>query len=83
MVVVDIGYRKLVMPREQAMLLVECLEKAEVYEEKWWSEEKRKEKGMDNTYTYHVYPNEEGYKMHIISDHLYAVAKLAGKPAKD
>ena len=83
MVVVDIGYRKLVMTKEKAMLLVECLESAEAYEEKWWSEDKRKEKGMEDTYTYHVYPNEGGYKMHIISDHLYAMAKLAGKPAKD
>ena len=28
MVVVDIGYRKLVMTKEKAMLLVECLESA-------------------------------------------------------
>jgi hypothetical protein len=83
MVVVDIGYRKLVMTREKAMMLIECLESAEAYEEKWHSDEARKAKGMEETYTYHVYTNESGYKMHIISDHLYALAKLAGKPAKD
>ena len=83
MVVVDIGYRKLVLPREQAMLLVECLESAEVFEEKYWNEDKRREKGMDDSYTYHVYPNETNFSMRIISDHLYAMAKLAGKPAKD
>ena len=33
MVVVDIGYRKLVMTKEKAMMLVECLESADVYEE--------------------------------------------------
>ncbi len=47
MVVVDIGYRKLVMTKEKAMMLVECLEGADVYEEKWWSDDKRKEKGME------------------------------------
>ena len=83
MVVVDIGYRKMVMTKEQAMLLVECLQSAEVYEEKYWNEDKRKEKGMEGSYTYHVYPNESNFSMHIVSDHMYAMAKLAGKPAKE
>ena len=80
MVVVDIGYRKLVMTKEKAMALVECLEGADVYEEKWWSDDKRKEKGMDETYTYHVYPNEAHFSMRIVSDTHYQMAKLAGKP---
>jgi hypothetical protein len=83
MVVVDIGYRKLVMPKEQAMVLVECLQSAEVYEEKYWNDEKRRDRGMETPYTYHVYPNESNFSMYIISHHMYAMAKLAGKPAKD
>jgi len=83
MVVVDIGYRKLVMTKEKAMALVECLESAEVYEEKYWSDEKRKEKGMDSTYTYHVYPNEAHFGMSIVSDSHFQMAKLAGKPIKE
>jgi len=83
MVVVDIGYRKLVMTKEKAMLLVECLETAEVYEEKWWSDDKRKEKGMEDTYTYHVYPNEAHFGMRIVSDTHFQMAKLAGKPTKE
>jgi hypothetical protein len=30
-----------------------------------------------------VYPNEEKYTMQVISDDLYHMAKLAGKPAKE
>lgn len=80
MVVVDLGWNKFIMAKEKAMLLVECLESAEKYEEKWWSDDKRKEKGMDSTYTYHVYPNEASFSMKIISDTHYQMARLAGKP---
>ena len=80
MVIVDIGYKKYIMPKEKAMQLVEVLESAEVYEEKWWSEDKRKELGMTETYTYHVYPNEANFSMQIIGDSKYQMARLAGKP---
>jgi hypothetical protein len=80
MVVVDIGYKKYIMPRDKAMQLVEVLEGAEIYEEKYWSDEKRKEKGMTETYTYHVYANEVNFSMQIMSDSKYQMARLAGKP---
>ena len=80
MVVVDLGWNKFIMAKEKAMMLVECLESAEKYEERWWSEDVRKEKGMDSTYTYHVYPNEASFSMKIISDTHYQMARLAGKP---
>ena len=80
MIVIDLGYRKVVMPKEKAMLLMDCLESAEVYEEKYWSEDKRKELGMTGTYTYHVYPNDTNFSMQIMSDSKYQMAKLAGKP---
>jgi hypothetical protein len=80
MIVIDLGYRKVVLNREKAMQLMECLETAEVYEEKYWSEDKRKELGMTETYTYHVYPNEANFSMQIVSDSKYQMAKLAGKP---
>lgn len=83
MIVVDIGYRKLVMSKEKALLLVECLESADVYEEKWWSDEKRKEKGMEDIYTYHVYPNDSHFGMRILTDTHFQMAKLAGKPTKE
>ena len=80
MIVIDLGYRKVVMPKEKAMMLMDCLESAELYEEKYWSEEKRKELGMTETYTYHVYTNESNFSMQIMSDSKYQMAKLAGKP---
>ena len=79
MIVIDLGYRKVVMPKEKAMQLMDCLESAELYEEKYWSEEKRKELGMTETYTYHVYTNESNFSMQIMSDSKYQMAKLAGK----
>ena len=84
MIVVDLGYRSIVLPREEAFKLAEILEKAEVYEAKYWNAEKRKERGMgDVDYTYHVYPNERQFQMQIISDDMYNMAKLAGKPEKE
>jgi len=83
MIVIDLGYRKVALTKEKAMLLMECLESAEIYEEKYWSEDRRKELGMTETYTYHVYPNEANFSMQIVSDSKYQMAKLAGKPTKE
>lgn len=83
MIVVDLGYRKVVLTREKAMVLIDCLEGAEVYEEKYWSDEKRRQFGMTETYTYHVYPNDTNFSMQIVSDSKYQMAKLAGKPTRD
>jgi hypothetical protein len=80
MIVIDLGYRKVALTKEKAMLLMECLESAEIYEEKYWSEDRRKELGMTETYTYHVYPNDANFSMQIVSDSKYQMAKLAGKP---
>jgi hypothetical protein len=80
MIVIDLGYKKVALTKEKAMLLMECLEGAEIYEEKYWSEDRRKELGMTETYTYHVYPNDTNFSMQIVSDSKYQMAKLAGKP---
>jgi hypothetical protein len=82
MVVIDLGYRKVVLPRDKAMQLIECLESADQYEEKYWGEEKRKALGMTEAYTYHVYPIESGFSMTILGDSKYQLAKLAGKPTE-
>jgi len=80
MIVIDLGYRKVVLTKEKAMQLMDCLESAEIYEDRYWSEDKRKELGMTETYTYHVYPNDNNFSMQIVSDSKYQMAKLAGKP---
>jgi hypothetical protein len=83
MVVIDLGYRKIVVTKEQAMQLAGILETAEIYDEKYWSEAERKAKGIPETYTFHIYPNDNSYTMKLISDAQYQMAKLAGKPTKE
>lgn len=59
---------------EQAEGIMTILQEAEVYEEKHnWSEK---------TCTYHVYEQEEltPFRMKMLPEKLYAVAKLVGKP---
>jgi hypothetical protein len=80
MVVIELGYKKFVLPRDKAMVLIDCLEGAEIYEEKYWNDEKRRQFGMTETYTYHVYPNDANFSMQIVSDSKYQMARLAGKP---
>ena len=82
MVVIELGYRKYVMPRDKAMVLIEALESAETYEVKYWDETKRTEKGMTDSYTYHVYPSDSTFSMNIITDSHYQMAKFAGKPVE-
>ena len=81
MVVIELGYRSYVMPTEKAMTLVDILENAEVYERVFLPKEKRIDGGSD--YAHHVYVNEEGFSMRTISEGLYRMAKLAGKPIKE
>jgi len=80
MVTIEIGYKKIVLPRDKAMMLMECLESSLEYQAKYWSEEKRKEMGMTEAYTYHVFANDTSYSMTLISDEHFQMAKLAGKP---
>lgn len=82
MVVIDIGWQKIVMNREDAIKFVEIIERSETYENKYWSRDEREKMGITEDYTYHVYPNDKEYGMKIISDSHYQMAKLAGKPVK-
>lgn len=82
MIVIELGYKKYVLPRDKAMVLIEALEHAETYETKYWDEAKRLAIGMTEPYTYHVYPNESSFSMNIITDSHYQMAKLAGKPVE-
>ena len=63
-----------VLSVEQAESIMTILQEAEVYEEKHnWSEK---------TCTYHVYSQDQltPFRMKMIPEKLYAVAKLVGKP---
>jgi len=83
MVVVDLGYKKVVLNKERAMALIEILETADIYEEVYWSETDRIKMGMGDSYTYHVYSNDTNFSMQIMSESKYQMAKLAGKPVRN
>lgn len=71
-VIVRIGYQDFVMSVKAGVEFVELLAKAQKFDKKFNNETR--------AYTYHVYPDDTEYAMSIISDDLYNVAKLAGKP---
>ena len=83
MIAITVGYDQLIMKKEDALTMIDILERAQRYERKYWNKDERTAKGMTDEYTYHVYPNDKEYGMSIISDELYEMAKLAGKPERD
>ena len=83
MVVMDLGYRSVVLPTEDAIRVAEILAKAEAFEEKYRTKEEKEKSGIDTDYTYHVFPLDRQFGMKIISDSQYQMAKLAGKPVKE
>ena len=83
MVIIDLGYRSVVLPTEDAVRVAEILAKAETFVEKYRTKEEKEKSGIDTDYTYHVYPQEQTFSMKIMSDSQYQMAKLAGKPVKE
>lgn len=83
MVVIQLGYDNIIVSKEDAMALVEILERGEIYERKYWNQNERTARGIDGDYTFHVYPNDKQYQMNIVSESHYQMAKLAGKPEKE
>jgi hypothetical protein len=80
MIIVDLGYKKIVLSNDKALELAELLQGAEMFEEVYISSDKRVNK--DDDHTYHVYPVKEFFSMRLMGDSLYQMAKLAGKPVK-
>jgi hypothetical protein len=77
-VVVNLGYRSIVVDARQAIALAEVINGAEVYESKYHSAKD------DNPSfsTHHVYPMTQEYaiSMQLMTDEAYRMYKLAGKP---
>jgi predicted DNA-binding ArsR family transcriptional regulator len=78
MIVIELGYKNIVLPNKDAVTLLDILEKAEIYESKWVTADKRENGGPD--YTHHIYENTQQFGLKMISNDLYRMAKLAGKP---
>jgi hypothetical protein len=83
MVVIEVGYVKLVLSNAKALALANILEEAEVYESKYMGTAEREKRGITTEYTYHVYPNDKSYEMKLVSESHYQMAKLAGKPEEN
>ena len=83
MVVMDLGYRSVVLGTEDAIRLAELLAKSEAFEEKYRTKEEKEKSGVDTDYTYHVFPQDKQFTMKVMSDAQYQMAKLAGKPVKE
>ncbi len=79
MIIVELGWKNLVLSNKDAVALAEIISKAELYESIWIRPEDRAG-GPDHTY--HVFANEQQIGMKLISDDFYRMAKLAGKPEK-
>ena len=73
MLVLSFGYGEYVLSTKDAVTVMEIMQKAERYECKYVS-------GGDNTH--HVYANTDSAVAKLISDDLYRMAKLAGKPER-
>jgi hypothetical protein len=77
--VISLGWQKYVVDAKQAVAIAEIVSGAELYE----VQSKKNEEG-DYVTTYHVFDNsEERWTMEVMSDSLYRMAKLAGKPEKE
>jgi hypothetical protein len=73
--ILEIGYTKYVLDLSDAVSIVEKLSAAEVYEERYVQ-------GGSNTY--HIYEGASNLgTLKLISDSLYNMARLAGKPSKE
>lgn len=71
--VIDIGYNKYVLELKDAVTVLEMLGKAEKYQTTWSKE--------SNATLHYVYPQSESLgSLTLLSEDLYRMAKLAGKP---
>lgn len=77
-VIVNLGYRSIVVDAEKAIAIADLLQDAEMYQSKYHSAEN----GNPSYQTYHIYPAEpdNGFTMQLISNESYNLYKLAGKP---
>lgn len=77
--IIDFGFRKLVLPLDKAVQVVDLLVDAEVYEYKYHRDEENEKSYKTN----HIFtPADTGIEIQVITAKQYANYKLAGEPAK-
>jgi hypothetical protein len=77
-VIIEFGYDKhFVMEADKALTLLDLLKDAEMYKEVYRSSER-------GGNTYHIFPQQkELCSMKVLSNNMYSLAKLAGKPEEN
>ena len=77
-VIMQWGYKEVVVDADKAIAMAELISGAEIYEAKYHS----KTDTTDSHQTYHIYPMAHGdnFSMRIITNEQYQLYKLAGRP---
>jgi Tfp pilus assembly protein PilE len=77
-IILNLGYRNIVLDADKAIALVAMLDGAEMYESKYHS----KTDTQDSHNTHHIYPmlQEQAFNMQLVTAEAYRMYKLAGKP---
>jgi hypothetical protein len=77
-VIVNLGYRSIVLDAEKALTFISMVQDAEMYQSKYHSGEN----GKPSFNTYHIYPMDadNGFSMQMLTNESYNLYKLAGKP---
>jgi hypothetical protein len=70
--IVSMPYGEVVLPTDEAVVLMKLIEKAEKYRNKYNS--------GSSTSTHHIFPLEDQLSARMITQDTYAMYKLAGKP---
>ena len=76
MMIVTVGYNEFAMSPKDAVALSEILQRAERYQKKYH----REVGDVKSHYTHHAWEHEEEFQMRLVSDDMFRMAKLAGKP---
>ena len=71
--VIDFGHSNFVLDADKAIKLMELLDTAEVYQQRW----RREEEGGS---TKHIFAADSVCSIELLSDAKYKMYKLAGKP---
>lgn len=74
-VIITLGYQKYIMDLDKAVQVMQAFCQMEKYDDVYHKEE-------DGGTTHHIYPETMAASISVISESLYQMAKLAGKPEK-
>jgi Tfp pilus assembly protein PilE len=78
--VIKIDYTNYILDTDKAVAILNLLEGAEIYEQKYHAAKD----GVESFYTQHIYDDEKtDTQLLLIKDEMYRMYKLAGKPERN